>query len=298
MPMLYFRSPDNSYRYFATEHNGFAYIRGIWMDGIKEAHSVVHKPEGLESGFKGACQRAYREAFDFKSIDRSFGEYHPRIWGGPWSPVDKLCSLTDETRSIVATSVVVSRLRDVFRFVEPDARNDGAFSHEIRSVLLLAAMEVEASLAAVLRANGYSGDRWTIKDYVKLKDPLVLAGYQVKLLSYPEYPPLQPFTGWEENRAAQSLPWWMAYNSTKHDRDSAFAEATFAHALQAVAAAVVLLIAQFGSLKGRQNAGSLIASEFEVGRSETFPNEFPPEFFYVPRPDLYNEWTAQPLFRR
>jgi hypothetical protein len=50
------------------------------------------------------------------------------------------------------------------------------------------------------------------------------------------------FSGWA---AGAPLPWYQAYNTTKHDWHSGFAEATFGHLIDASCGLLVLLSAQF-----------------------------------------------------
>lgn len=75
------------------------------------------------------------------------------------------------TQSFVALKLLLTKMQDVFETVEPGQRNIQTYGHKIRELLLLAAMEVEASWTAVLRANGYAEQRPTTKDYVKLLAP-------------------------------------------------------------------------------------------------------------------------------
>jgi len=51
-----------------------------------------------------------------------------------------------------------------------------------------------------------------------------------------------PFAAWS---TGGSLPWYQAYNITKHDRHSAFEEATFQHLIDACCGLLVALSAQF-----------------------------------------------------
>jgi hypothetical protein len=51
-----------------------------------------------------------------------------------------------------------------------------------------------------------------------------------------------PFSAWA---SGGSLPWYQAYNTTKHDRHSQFEEATFEHLIDACSGLLVLLSAQF-----------------------------------------------------
>jgi hypothetical protein len=51
-----------------------------------------------------------------------------------------------------------------------------------------------------------------------------------------------PFLAWS---TGNSLPWYQAYNTTKHDRHSEFEKATFGHLIDACCGLLVLLSAQF-----------------------------------------------------
>src|SRR5690606_35226317 len=103
-----------------------------------------------------------------------------------------------------------------------------SFRHRTRELLALACMEVEASLRAVLRASGsFSGrDRFNMNDYVRACEPLCLREFQVTLRRHPNVGPLRPFQSWDIKQPTASLPWYDAYNATKHDRETALDRAT------------------------------------------------------------------------
>lgn len=150
------------------------------------------------------------------------------------------------TQSFVALKLLLTRMQDVFETVEPAEGNLQTYGHKIRELLLLAAMEVEASWTAVLRANGYAEPRPTTKDYVKLLAPMLLDSFGLKLRSYPEFPLLTPYKGWTAQTPTQSLEWYDAYNKTKHNREEFLGRATLGKAVQAVGAATIMFYAQFG----------------------------------------------------
>ena len=79
------------------------------------------------------------------------------------------------TQSFVALKLLLAKMQDIFETVEPGPSNLQTYGHKIRELLLLAAMEVEASWTAVLKANGYVRDRFTTNDYVKLLKPMPTA---------------------------------------------------------------------------------------------------------------------------
>ena len=150
------------------------------------------------------------------------------------------------TQSFVALKLLLAKMQDIFETVEPGPSNLQTYGHKIRELLLLAAMEVEASWAAVLKANGYVRDRFTTNDYVKLLKPMRLDSFNLTLRSYPDFPGFTPFKDWDAAQPTKSLEWYDAYNKTKHDREQNLGVATLERAVHAVGAAVVMFYAQFG----------------------------------------------------
>lgn len=152
------------------------------------------------------------------------------------------------TRSQVA---VLSRLLDrICQTIHPSPENMAAYGADIRNLLILAATEVEAQWKGILVANGVVTPRLTTNDYVKLLKAMQLDSYSVSLAEYPSLSKFAPFENWNASTPTQSLRWYEAYNSTKHDRESAFSKATLEHAIDAVCATVVMIAAQYGSPLG------------------------------------------------
>ena len=60
---------------------------------------------------------------------------------------------------------------------------------------------------------------------------------------------------------SESLTWYSAYNGVKHNRDREFARATLDSAFAAIAACVVLLVAQFGRLAFTPELSRFVAVE-------------------------------------
>jgi len=174
------------------------------------------------------------------------GAYNPRIWrGAKMSPRPEDVGLRDEWLDAVrASRLLTSRLREIFRFVEPAQGNKAAFGHELRALLLLACTEFEQICKAVLRANGTDGS--ATADYVKLRPAMRLDEWEVALTSSTSYGSIRPFAGWQLPNASQTIRWYAAYNATKHDRGSAFHEACLENVISAVAAVYVMMVAQFG----------------------------------------------------
>jgi hypothetical protein len=141
-------------------------------------------------------------------------------------------------------------MREVFRSVEPSDANNSAYGDQIRSLLILACTEVESAWRAVLLANGGAEprDRLSTEDYVKLAAPMRLREWRVKLARFPRYPSIAPFRDWTVEKPTQTLPWYDAYNQTKHDRETNLQRATLQHMIYAMCGVHVMLAAQFGWL--------------------------------------------------
>jgi hypothetical protein len=264
----------------------------------------VYKKEGPVKSWNQADARQFPHDLP-NVVDQSFvtewtecgsaiGVCHPRIWRGHPSPGRK-DYVREWSSSYGAVSSIVSRMGAILRYIEPTAANRPAYGHEIRQLLLLAAMEVESSWRAVLKANHYPGalasnTRLTTNDYVQLLIPMRLNEWSVTLSIYPDFGALQPFAQWSKGNPTASLPWYDAYNATKHDRDANFARATLQNAVTAVAGAYILVLAQFGEFDARQDFG---LDEFT---RETEP-EFPPAEAYVPPiKSIVESWNQVPLF--
>lgn len=178
-------------------------------------------------------------------------------------------------------------MQELFDYVEPADKNLSCYSYRIHALFLRACVEVEANCKAILAENGYAraGD-WNMGDYKKIERTHLLSAYEVKAPSWTGTQALRkPFSAWQ---SGGSLPWYQAYNTTKHDRCSKFEQATFEHMLDACCGLLVVLSAQFErndfspgdsflALEGpRDGMESGIGGYFRV----RFPNNFPHDIRY------------------
>jgi hypothetical protein len=192
----------------------------------------------------------------------------------------------------VAAESLFDGLEDLFRYVEPSERNLKCYGHRFRELLILACTEAEAAWKGILVANTPPS---TVKNantklYVKLNEPMKLAHWEVALRDYPEFPALTPFSLWNADKATTTLPWYAAYNATKHDRQASFGQASLEHTLGALAAVYILQCAQWGP-ETFELLGHNRRSPFAISRcSEWVPGEY-----YVPELET-SEWMPQPFF--
>lgn len=221
------------------------------------------------------------------------GQYHPRMWRFWNQPRTGQVYRHEWSDSVRSVRSLLARLETVFMSIEPSPANDRAYGHDLRQLLILGCTEVESSWRAVMKANGYGGDpkRWTTKDYVKLGKPLHLGEWQVSLTRTPAYPALRPFVGWDATNPTTTLPWYTAYNNTKHDRETKLSEATLGNTITALAAAFVVVHAQFGQF-GFEGMTQRDIDAFQVLKEP----QWAPEELYVPPLDVAKSkggtWTA------
>ena len=224
-----------------------------------------------------------RTSRQLRSVRIDVGTYHPRIWrpGLDAMPFESRDQWTTQAQSVMAARLLCERLVEIFGTIEPSQENLSAFGHRIRDVLVLACMEVESAWSAVLHANGFQKDRLTTNDYVKLCGPMLLSDFTILSSQFPIIEPFRPFSGWDDAQPTESLPWYSAYNSTKHDRERNFQHATLEHAIHAVGAVLVMIHAQFAPCR-------------EIESCFTTLVLYKPESFYIPSvdPRLDDEGTV------
>ena len=119
-----------------------------------------------------------------------------------------------------------------------------------------ACIEVEANFKAILEENTFTPPpkrSLNITDYRRVDVTHHLSSYEVILPIWNGTPPIfKPFEPWKTWRGLPkpngidlSLPWYQAYNASKHDRQDEFKRANFENLVTAVASLLVLISAQF-----------------------------------------------------
>ncbi len=129
-------------------------------------------------------------------------------------------------------------------YIEPADSNLNTYSFRIHELLLRVCIEVEANCVAILMENGYKkeGD-WNMSDYKKINESHRLSSYEVKLPIWNGERNIRtPFKKWKVD---EKLPWWGAYNETKHSRHIEFKKATFEYLTDAMCGLIAVLSSQF-----------------------------------------------------
>jgi hypothetical protein len=210
-----------------------------------------------------------------------------------------------------ALRLLVERLDELLLYVEPDQAALQTYSHKARELLILACTEIENGWKHHMRLAAYppvGGRDYSTRDYVRLLKPLHLSEWELTLRPYGAVPVLRPFQRWDTKAPSQSLPWYEAYNKTKHDRSQHFSDATLGNCITAVAANIVLFCVRFGPFHFYERTGALapiVNHLFQVRLIDCCPTDF-----YVPLVDLpvnarkdlicgkqpqWHKWTTLPL---
>lgn len=142
-------------------------------------------------------------------------------------------------------------LDDILKVVHPEPANLKVYGSQIKNLLILSCIEVEAQMKGILKANGYKnrinkkGDEILLNrlDYIKLRDVLKLDKYEVFFLRYLELESFKPFSPWNKPSDPR---WYTAYNSVKHDTEGKFKDAILKNAINSICAVAILLKAQYG----------------------------------------------------
>jgi hypothetical protein len=130
-----------------------------------------------------------------------------------------------------------------------------------------------------------------MKHYKKINASHHLSAFEVKLpFWHGEKNIRRPFEMWS---SFGRLPWYQAYNETKHDRHIGFSKATLDHLIDSVCGVVTIICAQFSTAQFDYvlTTGDLPDGyHLTIGRYFTvrFPNDWPEEERY----DFDLEWSA------
>ncbi len=190
---------------------------------------------------------------NFLSLEITPGFYYPRIWR-PTLYQETYGSLTlykiqrDAITQAQGQLTILCRYLDqICRTVHPSKNTLGSYGNEIRNLLILACTEIEAHWQGILLINGVNKSRPTTQDFIALNAPLKLQKYSFLLKNYPWLGPFRPFANWNADQGStKSIPWYDAYNKTKHNREQNFETGNLEAAINSVVACGIMLVAQYG----------------------------------------------------
>lgn len=181
----------------------------------------------------------------------------------------------------------------LFEYIEPASQNKKTYSFRIHQLFMRTCIELEANFKAILSENYYTPidkngkkrnkDKWNIKDFQLINKTHFLDCYSVKAPIWNgEDNIFQPFKNWNDNKP---LPWYQAYNQSKHNRLTKFELANFNNLMNAITALLIILTAQFktesfspGSTGLTVKTASYYEGDFGLG-----------EYFIVNFPENWND---------
>ena len=117
-----------------------------------------------------------------------------------------------------------------------------------------ACIEIEANFKAILKENTFTEPKTrsiNLIDYRKVDVTHHLSSYEVMLPIWNgTCGTWKPFAPWKVARGVSNvpgvgLPWYKAYNDSKHDRQDQFKKANFGNLVEAVAGLLVIISSQF-----------------------------------------------------
>jgi hypothetical protein len=165
-------------------------------------------------------------------------------------------------------------------------------------------VEVEANFKAILEENTSTAPpkrSLNMTDYRKVDATHHLSSYEVMLPIWNGTPPiLKPFEPWKSarglpNPGGLSLPWYQAYNASKHDRQDEFKKANFENLVMAVAGLLVLVSSQFLNVEFGAGSTSLALSghdyhPLEASTGSLFRIKYPDDWLDTERYDF--DWSV------
>ncbi|MCQ4190071.1 hypothetical protein [Methylocystis suflitae] len=154
----------------------------------------------------------------------------------------------DPAHYIRAYIIIQKDLEKIFDYIEPSDECLNAYSYRIHELLMRTCIEIEANFKAIFAENTFGlakGRHPTIDVYRKINVTHHLSSYRAALPIWNGgQKEFCPFAGWS---TGTPLPWYQAYNASKHDRHEEFKRANMQQLLNAVTALLIVLTSQFGA---------------------------------------------------
>jgi hypothetical protein len=194
------------------------------------------------------------------SLAKPFHRNYRTIKPGPnsgssgWSYIRDRDYAKNAEHYVRALILIQNDLRSIFEYLEPSDECRPAYSYRIHALFMRACIEVEANFKAILEENVFTpptGRSLNMTDYRKVDATHHLSSYNVMLPIWNGTPQIfTPFDPWKSarglpNPGGLSLPWYQAYNASKHNRHDEFKKANFENLVMAVAGLLVLVSSQF-----------------------------------------------------
>ena len=197
------------------------------------------------------------------SLMKPFHRNYRSMKSGPQSGYSRWAYIVDRDYAknaehyVRAFLLIKEDLLTLFEYLEPSNECLTSYSYRIHALLMRTCIEVEANFKAILEENKFTPPARgsTMRHYRKVDATHHLSSYEVTLPIWNGTPlVLKPFEPWRAERGLPSpskpnpwpsLPWYQAYNASKHDRQDEFKQANLDNLLKSIAGLLVLVSSQF-----------------------------------------------------
>jgi hypothetical protein len=143
----------------------------------------------------------------------------------------------EPTQYIRAFEILQKDLLTLFEYIEPSDSNLKTYSYRIHELLIRVCIEIESNFKVILSDNSYTGKRnLDMQDYKKVNATHRLSSFAVRLPVWQGKRNIRkPYASWaRRNSRHTSLPWYQAYNNSKHNRHINFKQANFGNLTDAI----------------------------------------------------------------
>jgi hypothetical protein len=284
-----------------THSQGYAYAlptHYVYLCGDSCPHAGwSYLEQNLSCSLEDWCQDKFG-ATDFQSTDYDVGEAVNSVWRpGLFNPKDLQSALAFDDESLSRASqalrLLVERLDEILLFIEPDTNYLEVYGHKPRDLLIAACTEAENYFQHYMQlaaATPAAGRYFTVKDYVRLQPKLFLDEFGIEMYAYKAIGTIYPFQSWNSSNFV--LPWYDAYNKTKHHRENEFARASLINCIMAVGACLALYSIRFGPTWWQSNfINSPIPDAYRLFRQPSYKGD--PCKVYIPKiefPSTATNW--------
>lgn len=254
----------------AREQNVFLQISKANYSPVLEGVLVCDKTYNIE--------KVISNAFEFpvaKPQRMKIGVKNKHIWKPFMDNIQNELHFTtpELCRAKRELGILIQKLQEILLFVEPSPEGLKTYSHKIRELLILACTELE---------NGFKfyrfGKNKGMKDYVEILKFVDLSKHKLSLVGYTNPYKCCPFENWIKDEPTKSLPWYDAYNKSKHNKDASFHLATLENAINAIAANIILFAVRYSPFvlyNEIDSCSSIVRSSLDFRLEEN-------EDFYIP----------------
>lgn len=263
---------EQTYGYAYETHSHFVHFYG------KEPYYIISVGLTVTDGKTGTLANWIERRFgakDVEQMDLEVGHTVEGIWRPSlyfWDDITAALRIdpNEQVSQENALRILLTSMDNLLLYIEPSPNGLECYSHKTRELLILSCTEVENQWRAILQKSDYlpsAGSTYTTNDYSKLIGKVFLEEFSISLRNVDSFRKVRPFQGWDATCPTRSLPWYTAYNETKHNRRDNFGSATLRHVLTSIAANLVLYSIRYSPLSminGSNAFSALVNQVFEV----------------------------------